>query len=287
LKTTGDKVIQGTKEWHELRRKYIGCSDIPIILGLSPYKTPRELWLEKIGKKEPDGDNEYTLHGKEKEPIAREKLGKILGITLSPEVVFSKDYHFLMSSLDGVDFSGNKICEIKCPFKRESYDKRAKARKPNEIDFAQMQGQMLVNSVENIIFFCYWKDEDFFISECHRDNKFIEDMIPKLTEFYECMVNEKEPPDKYIRPENMDWELLAAMYRKGRALKEEGETIEREAKTLMVEYTGGKAAKGSGIRLEASLTKGVVDYKSIPELSGVDLERYRKPSYTKYSVYLE
>lgn len=32
------------------RTKYLGGSDIGAILGLSPYKTPLDVWLEKTAK---------------------------------------------------------------------------------------------------------------------------------------------------------------------------------------------------------------------------------------------
>lgn len=39
-----------TAEQRELRKKHLGSSDIPAMLGLSPYKSAYDLWLEKTGK---------------------------------------------------------------------------------------------------------------------------------------------------------------------------------------------------------------------------------------------
>src|SRR5689334_22139628 len=41
-------------EWHAERRKGIGGSDIPVLLGLSKYASPYSLWAEKIGQVPPD-----------------------------------------------------------------------------------------------------------------------------------------------------------------------------------------------------------------------------------------
>lgn len=38
-------------EWLSLRKNYIGGSEIAALLGLSPYKTPASIWLEKTGRK--------------------------------------------------------------------------------------------------------------------------------------------------------------------------------------------------------------------------------------------
>lgn len=55
------------------RDKYIGGSDIPVIMNLSPYKTRFDLLLEKAGYKEDDFDgNIYTEYGNVMEPKIRE-----------------------------------------------------------------------------------------------------------------------------------------------------------------------------------------------------------------------
>lgn len=59
------------------RDKYIGGSDIPIIMGISPFKTRFELLLEKAGLKENDfTGNEYTEYGNVLEPKIREYVNK-------------------------------------------------------------------------------------------------------------------------------------------------------------------------------------------------------------------
>ena len=52
------------KSVKEDREKYIGGSDIPVIVGISPFKTRYELLLEKAGLKEDDFEgNIYTEYG--------------------------------------------------------------------------------------------------------------------------------------------------------------------------------------------------------------------------------
>lgn len=59
------------------RDKYIGGSDIPIIMGISPFKTRFDLLLEKAGLKENDfTGNEYTEYGNIMEPKIREYVNK-------------------------------------------------------------------------------------------------------------------------------------------------------------------------------------------------------------------
>ena len=64
----------------EDRNKYIGGSDIPIIMGISKFKTRFDLLLEKAELKEnPFTGNEYTEYGNEMEPTIREYINKSLG----------------------------------------------------------------------------------------------------------------------------------------------------------------------------------------------------------------
>lgn len=59
------------------RDKYIGGSDIPIIMGISPFKTRFDLLLEKAGLKDNDfTGNEYTEYGNIMEPKIREYVNK-------------------------------------------------------------------------------------------------------------------------------------------------------------------------------------------------------------------
>lgn len=44
----------GSPEWHAARNEMIGASDVPIILGLSSYKSAYTLWHEKAGLIDPE-----------------------------------------------------------------------------------------------------------------------------------------------------------------------------------------------------------------------------------------
>ncbi len=57
------------------RERFIGGSDIPIIMGISPFKTRTELLQEKAGlHKSSFTGNEYTKYGNQLEPMIREHI---------------------------------------------------------------------------------------------------------------------------------------------------------------------------------------------------------------------
>jgi len=47
----------------------IGGSDIPAIIGVNPYKTAYQLWLEKTGQVPPVQDNKYMRAGRKLEQV--------------------------------------------------------------------------------------------------------------------------------------------------------------------------------------------------------------------------
>lgn len=93
------------------RYKFIGGSDIPIILGISPFKSRYDLLLEKAQIKENDFEgNEYTEYGNKLEPVIREYVNA----TLYPKDRFKEDV--LIKGNRRANFDGiNKtaILEIK------------------------------------------------------------------------------------------------------------------------------------------------------------------------------
>ena len=67
-------------------------------------------------------------------------------------------------------------------------------------------------------------------------------------------------------------ERWAALNQQLKALEEE----EKSSRRLLIEMADDGNATGHGVKVTKVVRKGGVDYKSIPELIGVDLESYRK-----------
>ncbi len=77
------KVLANTKdlsrtEWHALRRQGIGGSDVAVIAGLNPWKSPVGLYFEKLGEYREEVDSEAAAWGlKLEEVVAQEFKGRI------------------------------------------------------------------------------------------------------------------------------------------------------------------------------------------------------------------
>ena len=91
------------------REKFIGGSDIPAIMGLSPFTTRWDLLLEKAGLKERDFQgNKYTEYGHIIEPKIREYINSIHDMNFEPNQVIDGDLRF---HTDG--FDTDTVLEIK------------------------------------------------------------------------------------------------------------------------------------------------------------------------------
>ena len=93
------------------RNLWIGGSDIPVIMGISPFKTRYELLLEKAGLREDDFEgNRYTVYGQKLEPQIRDYINEQMptGGKFEPNKVVNGD---IRCHTDG--FNGHCVLEIK------------------------------------------------------------------------------------------------------------------------------------------------------------------------------
>ena len=91
------------------RDKFIGGSDVSIIMGLSTFNTRWGLLQEKAGLKERDfNGNKYTEYGKVLEPQIREYINRRLKNKFTPNQIINGD---IRCNTDG--FNGACVLEIK------------------------------------------------------------------------------------------------------------------------------------------------------------------------------
>ena len=91
------------------RNKYIGGSDIPIIMGISPFKKRYDLLLEKAGLKQSQfSGNEYTEYGNVMESKIRDYVNQSMTHKYYEDKLINGD---VRCHVDG--FNGSSILEIK------------------------------------------------------------------------------------------------------------------------------------------------------------------------------
>ena len=101
----------------EERRKYIGGSDIAVVMGMSRWKTPLKLWLEKTGQADPDdlSQVEAVQLGSELEEFVAQKFAKESGkqVRKQSKMYVHKDYPFMAAHIDRLITGTDEILECK------------------------------------------------------------------------------------------------------------------------------------------------------------------------------
>lgn len=64
-------------EWLERRREGVTASEIPVLMGLSPYSSPYKLFHQKLGILPAEDDSDVMEKGRVLEPVIAEKFGKL------------------------------------------------------------------------------------------------------------------------------------------------------------------------------------------------------------------
>lgn len=265
---------QRTAEWLEMRKDKIGASDAPVIMRKSPWKTPYQLWREKLGLVDEKGSTFAMDRGNELEPIAKRALEDKLGMALQPQIRLHNQRSWMMASMDAVSLDNRTVAEIKCPGKDDHAT--ALAGQVPEKYYPQLQHQMEVCGVDEVYYFSYHGDENALL-RITRDEKYIKQLLIEEEKFYECVMNFEPPaltPNDYVWQDSAKWAKLAQEYKDLLAIEDKKEAIKKQ----LIELASGQNSRGGGIQLTKCLRKGAIDYKKIPHLKDVDLEPFRKES---------
>lgn len=274
---------QGSNSWHDWRKKGIGASDVPILLGLSPWKTPLELFNEKTNQTKPDAKssgNFATIRGQWLEQEARTQYELLADCDMPPILVVHPEYPYMRASLDGYNIELSRVLEIKCPGKEDH--KTAMAGKVPEKYYPQVQYQLLVTGAKEAHYYSF-DGEQGCVVEVKPDAEYQAMLIEKVKHFWEDHVLKGVPPaptkaDKVFVTDSKGVELFSAY----KALKAKIDVLTDELTSIkneIVQRFGGEGrpVECAGVQLMFQTRKGSVDLESVTELQGVDLSKYRKP----------
>ncbi len=272
------KLLQGSAEWHDHRRKYRNASETPVVLGLSPWQTPYQLWQHKLGLSAPEV-NQAMLRGTQLEPTARAAYEARTGLVMQPLVLVDGEYS---ASLDGLTLGGERVLEIKCPFKgRDStlWKCVSEGQLPEHYQW-QVQHQLMVTKAAVADVFVF-DGTDGIQLEVAPDSGTWPRIHAAWDEFARFVADAQPPQltDRDIRVrEDPEWLGAAAAYLELRTRYEELGTKFEEAKARIVAMTSHAKEQGGGLSVTRLWKRGNVDYKRVPVLIGVDLEQYRGAS---------
>lgn len=270
--------LQERNDWLRLRKNYIGASDAPVIMNGSHYETtPFKLWQEKLGLLQRDEDNFITQRGRLKEEPARQLYEKMTNNLMMPEIVFHKEKKFMMATLDGLSANGDIAVEIKC-LGAEDHNLAQLGEVPKKY-FPQLQHQLACLDIKLLHYFSYF-DGKGVIVEVERDDEYIERMYSEEKRFWDHVLNLEAPElcnkDFASLVGCLEWKEAAELWVRAQEQLKDATEQEKIYRSQLIALANNQSSIGHGVRLTKVVRKGLVDYKAVPELKGVDLEPYRK-----------
>lgn len=187
-------IEKADKNVTEKRTQYVGGSDVPVILGLSKYKTQFELAKEKAGIVQPDkSSNPYIQFGNKMEPLIRDYINTMNSLNFHPDTFINKD-DMIRSNVDGIDLENKMLLEIKTHG----------ANPTEKVYEAQMQLYFHQTDCDYGWLAMYHRPKDFdlefdrknlVIKEIERNQGYIEKILDSIETFWIRVEYLKEKPD--------------------------------------------------------------------------------------------
>ncbi len=188
-------------DWLEVRKTGIGGSDAAAAVGLSPYKSQLELWLEKTGrddgldKPDPTDTNEPVYWGTLLEPIVAaaytqqtgNRVRKVNAVLQHPEVPF------MLANLDREVLGCPEASILECKTAGEFGARHWKLGVPEYVQL-QVQHQLAVTgkaAAHVAVLLCGQKLE---VHRIVRDEGLIANLIELEARFWEHVTSDTPPP---------------------------------------------------------------------------------------------
>jgi putative phage-type endonuclease len=268
------QLTQGSTEWLEYRRSMRNASETAAVLGASPWMTPYQLWLEKTGRSQTKA-TAAMQHGTDMEPAARAAYEAHTGNVMQPLVVQDGPYS---ASLDGMDLDG-LIVEIKCPYKGQAsalWNDAVVGTVPFHYQF-QIQHQLMVAGAGRCDFWVF-EGQRGILLEVYPDETVMERIKQGWEAFQTYLDTDTPPPlseaDTIVR-EDADWVVAAKAFAEAKRQADACDAALSAAREALVALAKHPKESGAGVSVTRYWKAGNVSYAKVPELKGVDLDKYR------------
>lgn len=263
------------------RKSGLGGSDSPVVLGLSPFKTRKELWQEKLGLIEPKEVNSPAIkRGNSLEGIVADLYAEVKSrkVEVVKQRLVHPQHKHIYAHIDRriIDDKrkGPGVLEIKCP--GVAVFNKCKREGLQQYFIIQLQkylgitgyswGAFAVFSAE------YWQMIEFDVLP---DKDLIKIIFDEDNKFWSYVLNHEEPPETEVvldmeavgtnEVTNMDkinpalWADMVQKYAEAKAMEDEGaalrELYEEQIKNEMLKVGAG-IAEGAGARIYFRDQKG-------------------------------
>jgi putative phage-type endonuclease len=291
-----ETVLQNTADWEKLREGKIGASDANIIMGVSDFCTPRELYLKKKGlaKEEENKSTFVQDKGHRLEEKCRALFELETFMDWPSVVALHSEYSWFMASLDGYNEELNENWE--CKYVGQEDFEQVKNGHMLSWYVPQVQAQMIVSGAKVCNFNVITEDKEakengdfpykrallrveydpFYCANC---------LMPALFNFQNYIELDILPPisEKDILPDDENEALFDAIesYKSTKESFEEWKKLEEKAKEKVYSLIkhNKTTCRGHKVTRTVSESKMKIDYETLIS----DLKIQIDPKYTSMS----
>lgn len=280
------------------RRTYIGASDIAGICGLDRYKTPLDIYNQKLGLTADFLGNAHTERGNRLEAIAADYYTELTGTKLRRhnEGFTHPQHDFIRGHVDRMVVGEKRIVEVKCP-SVAAFRRHQREGLP-ESYLIQSQVYMGLANVPQLTFCIFCADVwDMATFDIAFDGTIYNALIAQAVEFWTENVQKQIPPsegkadDDKIQLEKTGGTVTfrndpafvqaAEAVREAWQLENDAKELKELAKQKMADTVEGEFGiyEGGGIRLYYRQTAGKRSFDKdalAKDHPTIDLNQYMK-----------
>ena len=278
------------EEWLAKRDESIGASESGAILGLIPWRTAVDVWIEKTNETQPLEDNLNMRLGRDLEPVIQKLFEEETNLKVRKDnkIRIDDEYNFITTNLDGVVIGEKVPVEYKTMTKWEG--------EIPDYYYCQIQHQMMVTNTP----YCYFVvlvlgfSKQLIVEKYDRDDVFISKMRKELVHFWnENVLNNVAPeiisvedakkvykdvdPESILEADDVIFNMLSEMDR-FRHLKNKYDTRYKEMqKDVMVQMGSKEMVEFNGISF--------VSWKQAKNSLRFDSKQFKKDHPNLYITY--
>ena len=221
----------GTREeWLKVRKLGLGGSDMAAVLGLSPWRSPIDVWLDKTSDTVEEKESEPMYWGNVLEEVVAQEFAKRSGYKVRNNnfTLQSEEYPYLLANIDReiVGLDAGLECKTANAFKANEWD----GDNVPDAYYIQCQHYMAVTGKSSWWIACLVGGNTFYYKEIKRNEEVIAAIIDTGAAFWELVKNKTMPaPDDTKQCEN----ALKKLYQKSN-----GQSVELPANygNMIIDY---------------------------------------------------
>ena len=196
MSDSGAMVATDRAAWLAERRKGIGGSDVAAILGLSRFRTPLDVYLEKIGQAESAAETEPMRWGTLLEPVILAEFSRRTGVAVEKprDIIRDPGFPWMLASLDGWAPELEAVVEVKTARTSECWGDDGSGEIPAYYQ-TQVAHYMAVTGATIAFVPVLIGASEFRVYQVERDEVLIRDMIEAERAFWHDHVLAGVPPE--------------------------------------------------------------------------------------------